>query len=118
MQINFETYPDKQEYQSLLVINSDSRWRETLYFTFYTPFGEKQEKLFAGRAMSDFHFKNKPCICVLAFDFHRWDDEMIEQALALELPSLAFETPLSDLLQKSLEERERKPEGFAIKIKG
>ncbi|HUX07330.1 MAG TPA: hypothetical protein VMX35_08460 [Acidobacteriota bacterium] len=117
MQISFETCPDKQDYQSLLVINTDARWRESLYFSFYTPFGEKQEKLFAGRAMSDLHFKNKPCVCVLAFDFHRWDEEMIEQALALELPPVAFETPLAELLQKSLEERVRNPEGFAIKIK-
>jgi hypothetical protein len=117
MQISFETYPDKKEYQSLLVINPDARWRETLYFTFYTPWGEKQEKLFAGRAMSDFHFKNKPCVCVLAFDFHRWDRDLLDQALALELPPVAFETPLEGLLRRALEEREKNPDGFQVKVK-
>jgi len=117
MQISFETYPDKKEYQSLLVINPEARWHETLYFTFYTPWGEDEERLYAGRAMADFHFKSKPCVCLLAFDFHRWDTETIEQALGLELPPVAFETPVGELLQRALQERERNPDGFSIKLK-
>jgi hypothetical protein len=118
MQISFETFPEKKEYQSLLVINPNSRWQETLYFTFYTPFGEQREALFAGRAMSGVHFKNKPCVCVLAFDFHRWDDDTLKQALALELPPVAFESPLEELLRRALDERGKNPEGFRAKIKG
>lgn len=118
MQISYQTFPDKPEYQSLLVINDQERWNETLYFTFYHPWGEEQERLFAGRSMSGFHFKKKPCTCVFAFDFHRWDAATLDRALALELPPVDFATPLKELLEKALSQREGQPEGFTFKIKG
>ena len=117
MQIRFETFPEKKEYQSLLVINDDARWEETLYFTFYTPWGEGAENLYAGRAMADVHFKSKPCQCVLAFDFHRWDNRTVKRAMELELAPVAFDRPLGELLERSLEAREESPDGFSIKIK-
>ena len=118
MRISFETFPEKSEYQSLLVVNPDARWRETLYFTFYTPWGEEGERLYAGRAMADFHFKNKPCECLLAFDFHRWDSATLAKLAELELPQVAFEKPVAELLEQALEERDKNPEGFSIKLKG
>lgn len=117
MQIRYEKYPDKKEYQSLLVINESQRWKETLYFTFYTPYGGEEERLYAGRAMSDYHFKNKPAVCLLAFDFHKWDEDTIARALELELPPTAFEKPVRELLQISLKERDSQPDGFALRLK-
>lgn len=119
MRIVYQRFPDKKEYQSLLVINDEARWRETLYFTFYTPWGESGERLHAGRAMADVHRKGKPCECVLAFDFHRWDRETIDKALELEAPPVAFAKPLRELLEKALEQREAQSngDGFVIKIK-
>ena len=117
MQISYERFPDKKEFQSLLVINARERWKETLYFTFYTPWGEAEEQLYAGRAMADVHHKNKPCSCVLAFDFHRWDPEVIKRAVELELPATGFEKPLAELLQRALTERDSSPDGFKIKVK-
>jgi len=114
MLIRYESCPDRAEYQSLLVLNDKARWRETLYFNFFTPWGEEEERLFAGRAMSDVHFKDKPCLCVLVFDFHRWDAATVERALELELPAVAFERPLGELLKRALEEREANPEGFVF----
>lgn len=117
MQISYETFQDKKEYQSLLVINEAQRWKETIFFTFYTPWEEEKELLYAGCAMSDVHFKDKPAGCVLAFDFHKWDENTIAKALELDLPPVAFERPIKDLLKLSLEERENKPEGFCLKLK-
>ena len=114
MLIRYESCPDRAEYQSLLILNEEARWRETLYFTYTTPWGEDEERLFAGRAMADAHLKDKPCLCVLVFDFHRWDAATIERALKLELPPVAFERPIGDLLKRALEEREANPEGFSF----
>ena len=115
MLIRYESCPDRAEYQSLLVLNDKARWRETLYFNSFTPWGEEEERLFAGRAMSDAHVKDKPSLCVLVFDFHRWDAATVERALELEQPAVAFERPLGDLLKRALEEREANPEGFVFK---
>ena len=117
MKISYQKFPDKKQYKSLLVINEDQRWRESVYFTFYTPWEEDGEELYAGRGMSDFHFKNKPAVCLLAFDFHRWDKDTIARAMSLELPPTAFERPVDELLQLCLEERDSQPEGFTIDLK-
>jgi hypothetical protein len=117
MQISYQKFPDKKEYQSLLVINEEQRWRESLYFTFHKPWDEKEERLYAGRAMADLHFKNKPVACVLAFDFHRWDEETIKRALEMELPATAFDRPIEELLRLCLKERGSQPEGFTLKLK-
>lgn len=117
MRISYQTFPDKKEYQSLLILNQDSQWKESLYFTFYVPWGEENEKLYAGRYMSDVHNKGKDCECVLAFDFHRWDQDTLKNALGMEKPPVAFEKPLDELLELALDKRESMPDGFAIKVK-
>lgn len=118
MRISYQTFSEKAEYQSLLVINEEARWRETLYFTFYTPWDAEEEQLYAGRYMADVHLKSKDCQCVVAFDFHRWTKKTIDEAISRELPPTAFKKPLRELLDKALAERERTPDGFSIKVKG
>jgi hypothetical protein len=119
MQIVFEKNPENERYQSLLIVNARKRWKETLYFTLFTPWGEEKERLYAGRYMSDVHFHKKECECVLAFDFHRWDEQTVKEALSGDLPRLSFaQYPLDEIFNRALEERERQPEGFSIKYKG
>jgi len=117
MHITFESFSEKTEYQSLLVINAEDKWKETLYFTFFTPWGEQDERLYAGRYMADVHHKKKPCKCVYVFDFHRWNSETLKSALQLELPPTAFDERLQEILERSLEERERAGDSFKFKMK-
>lgn len=117
MQITFETFEDKPEYQSLLIIGAENKWKETLYFTFFTPWGENEEKLYAGRYMADVHFKNKPCECVFVFDFHRWSEETVKAAMQMEFPTTAFQSNLEELLQKALQERDGNSASFSVKVK-
>lgn len=117
MQITFDSFNGKQEYQSLLVVGAENKWRETAYFTFYTPWGEGDERLYAGRYMADVHFKNKECECVFIFDFHKWTEETLKTALALERPRTAFDDQLEAMLLKALAERESGKSAFSIKIK-
>lgn len=115
---SFETFPEKENYQSMLVINKEAMWRETLYFTYFTPWGEKSERLYSGRAMSDFHFKNKPVECVVIFDFHKWDGDTIDEALKRETPPVVFKAELREYLEKALQHRENTgSDGFNLKIK-
>jgi hypothetical protein len=117
MKITFKTYPDKAEYQSELVINSEKDWSETMYFTFYVPHGEQEEKLYLGRHMADVHFRRKPCEVVKVFNFHKWDSKTLKDALGLELLPVAFNTSVEELLQQSLDARESEPDGFTLKLK-
>ncbi len=117
MQITFKKHSDKSDYESVLVINAGSRWKETMYLTFYTPHGEEDEKLYVGRYMSDVHFRRKPCEAVWVFDFHRWDSKTIEQAMELELLPVSFGKPVKELLESALQERENSPDGFDLKVK-
>ena len=117
MKVSFTKYTENEDYQSQLICNSDFEWDETLYFTFYTPAGESEEKLYAGRYQSNEHRKNKSCKCVRVFDFHRWDEKMLRTALELDLPELEFEKPLAELLQEALDQLAANPDGFEFKAK-
>ena len=117
MQISYQKFADNDRYESLLVLNSKEQWKETLYFTYYTPYGQDEGRLFAGRHVSDVHNNKKECVCVLAFDFHRWDEKTIDNALALELPPVAFGDRLKELFEKALQQRDSQPDGFSIKVK-
>lgn len=117
MKVTYQTFPDKEEYQSLLIVNAAAQWKETLYFTFYTPWGEEEQRLYSGRYMSDVHFKNKKCECVLAFDFHNWDAATLDAALGQDIPPLGFDHELRDVLQQALEARERTPDGFTFSLR-
>jgi hypothetical protein len=117
MYISYKKIPDNDRYESLLLLNSREQWKESLYFTYYTPYNQDDERLFAGRHMSDVHNKQKECVCVLAFDFHRWDEKTIDDALALELPPVAFGERLKELFEKALKQRDSQPDGFTLKVK-
>lgn len=115
---NYELFPEKTEYQSLLVINHEQLWRETLFFSFYTPWDGNKEILYAGRAMSDLHFKDKPVECVMVFDFHRWDSSTIDKALKQEAAHVAFNKTLRQHLESALERRDGVDDGgFRVKVK-
>jgi hypothetical protein len=117
MQISFETFDNNPDYKSLLVINSDKMWSETAYFTFYKPWGGDEEKLYAGRYMADVHHKNKPCECVVVFDFHRWDAETIKSAMQLDVPPTDFSKNLQELLETALDKRSSTDDTFKMKVK-
>lgn len=117
MKITYQTFSDKEEYQSLLIINAAEQWKETLYFSFYTPWGEEKEQLFSGRYMSDVHFKHKACECVRVFDFHNWDEATLNTAMEHELPPLAFDHDLREVLEQALENRDRSSESFSFSLR-
>jgi hypothetical protein len=117
MQVTYQNFPENNVYGSLLVVNSSQRWKESLYFTFYTPYGEKEETLYAGRYMADVHFKNKDCQSIQIFDFHKWDRETLEKALTLTLPPVSGGQDIKEILEEALEQKEANPDGFVFKLK-
>ena len=117
MQVTYQNLPENDVYGSILIVNASRRWKETLYFTFYTPYGEKEETLYAGRYMADVHFKNKECESVQVFDFHKWDKGTLDRALALSLPPLAEGRDIKEILEEALEKKESNPDSFTFKLK-
>lgn len=117
MQVTYQNLPENEVYGSLLIINASERWKESLYFTFFTPYGEKSQTLYAGRYQADVHFKNKECASVQVFDFHKWDRETLKRALELTLPPLAEKRDLKELLEEAMEKRESSPDGFTYRLK-
>lgn len=117
MQVTYQNLSDNEVYGSLLIINTSERWNESLYFTFYTPQGEKGKSLYAGRYQSGVHFKHKECESVQVFDFHKWDHKTLDEALSLTLPPIAEGRDLREILAEALEKRDSDPDGFTFKLK-